>query len=48
MARLRERGEHVADLVPPTALNGRMRLPETTDLGVELNLDVPWVHPIAD
>ena len=32
------------ELVP---LNRRMRLPDTTDCGVELNPHVPWVRPIA-
>ena len=31
----------------PAPVNGRMRLPDTPGLGVELNPDVSLVHPIA-
>jgi L-rhamnonate dehydratase len=32
----------------PAPVNGRMRLPDTTGFGVELNPDVPLVRPIGN
>jgi L-rhamnonate dehydratase len=46
-------GDEVVPMVQPllgepAPVNGRMRLPETTGFGVELNPDVPLVRPIAN
>ena len=45
-------GDEVVPMVQPllgepAPVNGRMRLPETTGFGAELNPDVPLVRPIA-
>ena len=45
-------GDEVVPIQPlrgePAPVNGRMRLPDTTGFGAELNPDVPLVRPIAN